>query len=81
MPGSARRPPHQNQRSSERGYVFRFAPIATDARTSRIGRFQVVIEDYVYSGTKFATLVTVRLGCCALGVAGIAASLSIAFGS
>jgi succinate dehydrogenase / fumarate reductase membrane anchor subunit len=42
---------------------------------------QVVIEDYVHSGTKFAALVTVRLGCCALAVAGIVATLRIAFGS
>jgi succinate dehydrogenase / fumarate reductase membrane anchor subunit len=43
--------------------------------------FQVVIEDYVHSGAKFAALVTLRLGCCALAVAGIVATLRIAFGS
>jgi succinate dehydrogenase / fumarate reductase membrane anchor subunit len=42
---------------------------------------QVVIEDYVHSGAKFAALVTFRLGCCALAVAGIVATLRIALGS
>jgi succinate dehydrogenase / fumarate reductase membrane anchor subunit len=41
---------------------------------------QVVIEDYVHSGAKFAALVTLRLGCCALAVAGIVATLRIALG-
>lgn len=41
---------------------------------------QVVIEDYVHSGMKIAALVAVRLGCFALAVAGILASLRVAFG-
>ena len=41
---------------------------------------QVVIEDYVHSGTKFVALVAVRLGCFALAVAGILATLHIVFG-
>ena len=41
---------------------------------------QVVIEDYVHSGAKFAALVAVRLGCFALAGAGILAALRIAFG-
>ena len=41
---------------------------------------QVVIEDYVHSGAKFAVLVIVRLSCFALTVAGIVATLRIAFG-
>jgi succinate dehydrogenase / fumarate reductase, membrane anchor subunit len=41
---------------------------------------QVVIEDYVHSGAKFAALVIVRLSCFALTVAGIVATLRIAFG-
>jgi succinate dehydrogenase / fumarate reductase membrane anchor subunit len=40
---------------------------------------QVVIEDYVHSGTKFAALVAVRLSCFALAAAGILAVLRIAF--
>ena len=40
---------------------------------------QVVIEDYVHSGAKFAALVTMRLSCFALAVAGIIATLRIAF--
>ena len=40
---------------------------------------QVVIEDYVHSGVKFAALVAVRLGCFALAAAGIVATLRIAF--
>jgi succinate dehydrogenase / fumarate reductase membrane anchor subunit len=40
---------------------------------------QVVIEDYVHSGTKFAALVAVRLSCFALAAAGIVAVLRIAF--
>jgi succinate dehydrogenase / fumarate reductase membrane anchor subunit len=42
---------------------------------------QVVIEDYVHSGAKIALLVAIRLGCLALAVAGILATLRIAFGS
>jgi succinate dehydrogenase / fumarate reductase membrane anchor subunit len=41
---------------------------------------QVVIEDYVHSGAKFATMIAMRLGCVALGIAGIVATLRIAFG-
>ncbi|MDQ2764177.1 MAG: succinate dehydrogenase, hydrophobic membrane anchor protein [Pseudomonadota bacterium] len=41
---------------------------------------QVVIEDYVHSGVKFAAVVAVRLGCFGLATAGIVASLSVAFG-
>ncbi|MEO9168928.1 MAG: succinate dehydrogenase, hydrophobic membrane anchor protein [Aestuariivirga sp.] len=40
---------------------------------------QVVIEDYVHSEAKFAVLIAVRLGCIALAVAGIVATLRIAF--
>lgn len=42
---------------------------------------QVVIEDYVHSAAKLAALVAVRLGCFGLAVAGILATLRIAFGS
>jgi succinate dehydrogenase / fumarate reductase membrane anchor subunit len=41
---------------------------------------QVVIEDYVHSGGKFAAVVAVRLGCFALAITGIVAILSVAFG-
>lgn len=40
---------------------------------------QVVIEDYVHSVTKFAWTIAVRLGCFALAVAGMMATLRIAF--
>ena len=40
---------------------------------------QVVIEDYVHSGAKFAALIAVNLGCFALASAGIVAILRIAF--
>jgi succinate dehydrogenase / fumarate reductase membrane anchor subunit len=40
---------------------------------------QVVIEDYAYSGTKFALVMAVRLGCFALATAGVVATLRIAF--
>lgn len=39
---------------------------------------QVVIEDYVHSTTKFAAVIAVRLGCCALATAGVVAILRIA---
>jgi succinate dehydrogenase / fumarate reductase membrane anchor subunit len=42
---------------------------------------QVIIEDYVHSGMKFAALVAMKLACAALSVAGIVAVLVIAFGS
>jgi succinate dehydrogenase / fumarate reductase membrane anchor subunit len=41
---------------------------------------QVVIEDYVHSAAKFAGVALMRLGCFALAVAGIVATLRIAFG-
>jgi len=41
---------------------------------------QVVIEDYVHSGAKFAAVIAARLGCCALATAGVVAILHIAFG-
>ena len=40
---------------------------------------QVVIEDYVHSGAKFAAVIAVRLSCFALAATGIAAALRIAF--
>ncbi len=40
---------------------------------------QVVIEDYVHSGAKIGALIAVRLGCVALAVAGILATMRIAF--
>jgi succinate dehydrogenase / fumarate reductase membrane anchor subunit len=40
---------------------------------------QVVIEDYVHSGAKFAWVLAVRLGCFALATAGVVATLHIAF--
>lgn len=41
---------------------------------------RVVIEDYVHSGIKVLLLVGMRLSCFALAVAGILATLKIAFG-
>jgi succinate dehydrogenase / fumarate reductase, membrane anchor subunit len=40
---------------------------------------QVVIEDYVHSGAKFAAAMAVRLGCFAFAAAGVVAALHIAF--
>lgn len=40
---------------------------------------QVVIEDYVHSGAKFAWVMAVRLGCFALATAGVVATLYIVF--
>ena len=40
---------------------------------------QVVIEDYIHSGAKFAAVIAVRLGSCALAIAGVVATLRIAF--
>ncbi len=40
---------------------------------------QVVIEDYIHSGAKFAIFIAVRLGCFALAGVGILAILEIAF--
>lgn len=42
---------------------------------------QVVIEDYVHSGAKFAAVIAVRLGCFTLATAGIVATLRIALSS
>jgi succinate dehydrogenase / fumarate reductase, membrane anchor subunit len=41
---------------------------------------QVVIEDYVHSWVKIPALMALRFACFALGVAGILATLRIAFG-
>lgn len=41
---------------------------------------QVVIEDYIHSGVEGAAIVIVRLGCTALAVAGIVATLVVAIG-
>lgn len=41
---------------------------------------QVVIEDYVHSAAKIPMLAAMRLGCFVLTVAGVLASLRIAFG-
>jgi succinate dehydrogenase / fumarate reductase, membrane anchor subunit len=41
---------------------------------------QVVIEDYVHSGARYAAVIAVRLCCFALSVTGIIAVLEIAFG-
>jgi succinate dehydrogenase / fumarate reductase, membrane anchor subunit len=38
---------------------------------------QVVVEDYVHSGVKFAVVIGVRLGCGALATAGVVAILRI----
>lgn len=40
---------------------------------------QVIVEDYVHSGFKYAAVVAVRLSCFALATAGIIAVLKIAF--
>jgi succinate dehydrogenase / fumarate reductase, membrane anchor subunit len=40
---------------------------------------QVVIEDYVHSGIKFAAVIAMRLGCGALATAGVVATLRVAF--
>ena len=42
---------------------------------------QVVIEDYVHSGAKWALVIAVRLGCFGLAAAGIFATLRVAFSS
>lgn len=41
---------------------------------------QVVIEDYVHSGARFAALMAMRLGCFTLAVTGIVVTLRISFG-
>ena len=40
---------------------------------------QVIIEDYIHSGSKFALLIAVRLGCYGLAVVGTVAVLCVAF--
>lgn len=42
---------------------------------------QVVVEDYVHSDLKFAAVAAVRLGCFAFTVAGILATLRVAWGA
>jgi succinate dehydrogenase / fumarate reductase membrane anchor subunit len=42
---------------------------------------QVLIDDYVHSVAKIPLLLAVRLACFALGIAGILATLRIAFGA
>lgn len=42
---------------------------------------QVVIEDYVHSRIKLPALIGMRLGCLALVVAGLVATLKVAFGT
>jgi succinate dehydrogenase / fumarate reductase membrane anchor subunit len=41
---------------------------------------QVVIEDYVHSGARFAVVIAVQLCCYGLAVVGIIATLRVAFG-
>jgi succinate dehydrogenase / fumarate reductase membrane anchor subunit len=41
---------------------------------------QVIIEDYIHSAAKIPTMVVTRLGCVALGTAGVLAVMRIAFG-
>jgi succinate dehydrogenase / fumarate reductase membrane anchor subunit len=41
---------------------------------------QVIVEDYVHSSLKFAVILAVRLGCYAVAIAGIVATLRIAWG-
>ena len=41
---------------------------------------QVVIEDYVHSGARFAAVIAIQLCCYGLAVTGIVATLRIAFG-
>jgi succinate dehydrogenase / fumarate reductase membrane anchor subunit len=41
---------------------------------------QVIVEDYVHSGLKFAAVLVVRLGCFAFAAAGILAALRVACG-
>ena len=41
---------------------------------------QVVIEDYVHSGSEFAAVIAVQFVCCGLAVIGIVATLHIALG-
>jgi succinate dehydrogenase / fumarate reductase membrane anchor subunit len=41
---------------------------------------QVVIEDYIHSGAKFAAVMAIRFGCSALAVVGAAAILRIGLG-
>lgn len=41
---------------------------------------QVVIEDYLHSGARFAVLIAIRLACFALAVTGVVFTLHISFG-
>jgi succinate dehydrogenase / fumarate reductase membrane anchor subunit len=41
---------------------------------------QVVVEDYIHSGVRFAAVIAVRLSCFTLAIAGIVATLRIAAG-
>jgi succinate dehydrogenase / fumarate reductase membrane anchor subunit len=41
---------------------------------------QVVIEDYVHARARFAAVIAIRLGCFAIGAAGVLATLRIALG-
>lgn len=41
---------------------------------------RVIIEDYRHSWTKFAAIIATQLGCSILAIAGIVATLRIAFG-
>lgn len=42
---------------------------------------QVIVEDYVHSGARFAAMIAVRFACFTLGAAGILATLRMAAGS
>ena len=55
-------------------------PVADRAISSSALGLQVVIEDYVHSGVKFAAVIAVRLCCYGLAVVGIIAIVRIAFG-
>jgi succinate dehydrogenase / fumarate reductase membrane anchor subunit len=41
---------------------------------------QVVIEDYLHSGTRFGAVIGIQIFCYALAVVGIVATLGVAFG-
>jgi succinate dehydrogenase / fumarate reductase membrane anchor subunit len=42
---------------------------------------QVVVEDYVHSGARFAAVIAIKLCCYGLAAVGIIATLRVAFGS